>query len=76
MIQPFSPEHLKRYLLLYVAVIVIMVLFYLLNTIFNPATVHPTKSFEREGNVTTVVQPLEEPEPQPRDPRIRLLPQR
>ena len=75
MIQPFSPEHIKRYLLLYIAVIIIMVLFYLLNTLFNPVTIHPTKSFERESNATAL-KPQQAPEPQPRDTRIRLLPQR
>jgi hypothetical protein len=43
---PFTPEQIRRYLLLYAAVIVFMVLFYFVNTALNPAKLHEKKTFE------------------------------
>ncbi len=52
MIQPFKPEHIRRYLLLYGGIVVLMILFYAVNTVVNPAQVHERKVFNTENNET------------------------
>ena len=73
MIQPFSPEHIKRYLLFYAAVIVLIVLFYLLNTRFNPTPVHERKIFDTERNITHS-DPVQESVPEQHGTPFKLLP--
>ena len=46
---PFSKEQLRNYMLLYGAIVVIMVLFYLLNTRLNEQTVHEKKVFNSKA---------------------------
>ena len=43
---PFTSNQIRNYLLLYAAVIVIMAIFYLLNSNFNQIAVHDKKVFK------------------------------
>ena len=74
MIQPFKPEHIRRYLSLYGGIVILMVLFYFINTVFNPPREHERKHFNTERNETAKApQPSSEPEkPNP----FKLLPAR
>ncbi|OQX59727.1 MAG: hypothetical protein B5M52_02435 [Helicobacteraceae bacterium 4484_230] len=46
---PFTSNQIKNYLLLYAAVVVIMVIFYLLNTSFNNIATHERKVFDERA---------------------------
>ncbi len=48
MIQPFKPTHIKRYLLLYFAITLVVILFFVINHFYNPITQHQAKVFEKE----------------------------
>jgi glycerol uptake facilitator-like aquaporin len=70
---PFTPRQIRRYLLLYAAVVLFMALFYFANTAMNPARQHEKKTFE------TTVPAKEKKEARPEEksvkerPAIRLL---
>ncbi len=49
---PFSNEHMKNYLLFYSAVILIMVLFYILNTSLNSVEAQEKKVFSTQMSST------------------------
>ena len=72
MIQPFKPEHIRRYLLLYAGIVVLMILFYLINTFLNPPTTHERKIFNTERNATDEAK-TDKNEPNKENP-FRLLP--
>ena len=46
---PFTSNQIRNYLLLYAAVIVIMAIFYLLNSNFNQIAVHDKKVFKDQA---------------------------
>ena len=48
---PFSKDQMKNYLLLYGAIVVIMVLFYILNSQLNTERSHEKKVFETNTSV-------------------------
>ncbi len=48
---PFSKEQIKNYLLLYGAIVIIMVLFYILNSLLSEQKQHEVKVFETEVSV-------------------------
>ena len=52
---PFTKEQIKNYLLLYGAIVVIMLLFYLLNSLLSEKKQHERKLFETNASVN--VQP-------------------
>ena len=72
--QPFSPKHIKYYVLFYAAVIVVMIAFYFINSSVNPARAHETKHFDADHSA--VKQPLQPVDIQSdgNDPRFKLLP--
>ena len=45
---PFAPKQIRNYLLLYIAVVVFMVIFYLLNTSFNQVATCDRKIFDEQ----------------------------
>lgn len=49
---PFSNEHVKNYLLLYGAIVAIMVLFYILNSLLNTEQSYEKKVFESNTSMT------------------------
>ncbi len=49
--QPFELKYIKRYLLLYVAVIITVVLFYVVNSHHNPVEVMEKKRFSTQKSV-------------------------
>jgi hypothetical protein len=54
MFQPFEPRHIKRYLMLYGGVVLLMIAFYFINTLLNPVEVHEPKVFPTQTGQTAV----------------------
>lgn len=50
-LQPFEPKQIKSYILFYAGVILLVVAFYVANTLFNPVTAHDKKIFETNASV-------------------------
>ncbi|MEA3373948.1 MAG: hypothetical protein U9Q62_09710 [Campylobacterota bacterium] len=73
---PFSKEQIKNYLLLYGAIVVIMVLFYILNNLLNKQKSHEQKVFETGSSVQikeSSEKPNEEAESSNNNSRFKLL---
>lgn len=51
---PFSKEQIKNYLLLYAAIVVIMILFYFLNTLLSEQKQHEKRLFDT--NVSSTIE--------------------
>ena len=54
MLQPFEPKHIKRYLMFYGGVVLLMIAFYVINTLFNPVETHEPKVFPTQPEETAV----------------------
>lgn len=72
MLQPFEPKHIKRYLIFYGGVVLLMVAFYGINTLFNPVETHEPKVFKIQADPTPAA---EKSDPEPKEPTpFKLLP--
>ncbi len=71
--QPFEPKHIRRYLMLYGAVVVMMILFYLLTKALHTPQEHPPKQFE--NNTSDVMETLNKDQEKTEASAIRLLPE-
>ncbi len=74
---PFESGHIKNYVMAYVAVVVIMVLFFIASTLWRDATTLPKKEFEHKSTNTTGATRIQTKEDvqknRPAKSRIKLL---